>query len=1086
MADPVQRLERLNLITSVCQVLERELDFSDRTLAEFLVTLAESSSNLGQFVRKLEENEADFGTEVASTLYSTIVTGRAAAKSAAESAKREAPAPALPRPERDHRMRDEDRAVAPRHLDAEPVMYGIYEGRVDSVSDGWCEVELDSRQFTSVRQRLVGQVRLQNIQSGGTFSVGRARSAKDWVRRGQHVWVKVISVMGGRLQLSMKDVDQVSGRDLLPQRQNGSSSGTAAAESTVSLRDSGTWSGPSTAGVSATRSLASEPQRMTHRPPSPEQFAVQQLVKSGVLPAEMNPMLDEDGAAADAEEDVDVELVDDEPPFLVGQTHMSRDLSPVKVVKNPEGSLQKAAMAQSTLVKERRELQVHQQREMLDAIPKDMSTGWHDPTASATDRLLAEELRSLGSSTLATPGSDWKASQRTTAISFGKISTKSLQEQREELPIRAMRDEFIEAMRAHQVMIVVGETGSGKTTQMTQYLAEAGFTSKGIIGCTQPRRVAAISVAERVAEEVGCQVGQEVGFTVRFQDVTSPDTVIKYMTDGMLLREYLLDADLRRYSVIILDEAHERTVNTDVLFGLLKSLVKKRTDLRVIITSATVDADRFSEYWFDCPIMRIPGRMFKVTIHYLKDPATDYLEVALTTVLRIHVTQPAGDILLFLTGQEEIDNACQKLHDRMKALSASLPELIILPVYGAQPTEMQSRIFEPAPKFTRKCVVATNIAEASLTIDGIYYVVDPGFCKLKVFNPKTGMDSLAVVPISQASAVQRAGRAGRTGPGQCYRLYTREAFMGELLPATVPEIQRSNLAAVVLSLKAMGISDLLSFGWMDPPTPATLMESLQALYALGALDEEGLLTKIGRRMAEFPLDPALSKILLISVEMGCSEEILTIVSMLSVESIFFRPKERQSVADQKHAKFYQPEGDHLTLLVVYDAWKHSGFNMSWCQENFLQGRNLKKAHEVRKQLQGIMDRHKLDLVSCGKDFARVRRAICSGFFTRAAKRDPVEGYKTYSHGQSVYIHPSSSLFQKNPDCVIYHELVLTTKEYMRNVMVIDPKWLYELAPRFFKKVDPHSLSKRKKQEKIEPLYDRFNPPDMWRLSKRRM
>jgi ATP-dependent RNA helicase DHX8/PRP22 len=827
--------------------------------------------------------------------------------------------------------------------------------------------------------------------------------------------------------------------------------------------------------------------RLTMRPPSPEQYADAQLIRAGVLPAEANPGYDPEHGMVDdeeAQEEVDVEIVEEEAPFLAGSARLSGEVSPVKVVRNPEGSLQRAAMTQSALQKERQELKQQQHRDMLDAIPKDMASGWHDPAAAAGDRLLAEEVRGL--STVTADESDWKLTQKATAISRGKISSLSIREQREGLPIRRLRDTFVEAVKANPVLVVVGETGSGKTTQMTQYLAEAGFTASGIVGCTQPRRVAAMSVAERVAEEVGCRLGQEVGYSIRFQDMTSPDTKIKYMTDGMLLREYLMDNSLKRYSVIILDEAHERNINTDVLFGLLKGLLRRRTDLRVIVTSATMDSDKFAAYWFDCPVLRIKGRAYPVTTHYLTDPATDYLEMALTTVLRIHVTQPKGDILIFLTGKDEIDDACEKLHTRVKSLAASVPELVVLPVYGALPAEMQTKIFEPAPAFARKCVVATNIAEASLTIDGIYYVVDPGFSKLKVFNAKAGMDSLMVVPISQASAKQRTGRAGRTGPGHCYRLYTKEAFEAEMMPMTVPEIQRSNLANVVLNLKAMGIPDLLKFDWMDPPAPATLAEALQSLYALEALDEEGLLTKLGRRMAEFPLDPALSKVLIASVDLGCSDEILTIVSMLSVEGVFFRPKDRQSIADQKHAKFHQPEGDHLTMLCVYEGWKESGFANAWCFENFFHSRTLRKAHDVRKQLLSIMDRHKLDVVSCGKDYTRIRRAITSGYFMRAARKDPVEGYKTLSHGQVVYIHPSSSLFQKGPDWVIYHELVLTSKEYMRSIMTIDAKWLYELAPRHFRQVDPHGMSRRKRREKIEPLYDRFNPPNMWRLSKRLM
>jgi ATP-dependent RNA helicase DHX8/PRP22 len=616
-------------------------------------------------------------------------------------------------------------------------------------------------------------------------------------------------------------------------------------------------------------------------------------------------------------------------------------------------------------------------------------------------------------------------------------------------------------------------------------MAEAGFTSRGIIGCTQPRRVAAMSVAKRVAEEFGCRLGQEVGYSIRFEDNTSAETVLKYMTDGMLLRECLVDTSLSRYSLIMLDEAHERTIHTDVLFGLLKGLLKRRKDLKVICTSATLDAEKYSTYFMECPIFTIPGRTFPVEILYTKTPETDYLDAALITVMQIHLSEPPGDVLLFLTGQEEIDTACQILYERMKSLGDNLPELIILPVYSALPSEMQTRIFDAAPPGSRKVVVATNIAEASLTIDGIYYVVDPGFVKQKAYNPKVGMDSLVVVPISQASARQRSGRAGRTGPGKCYRLYTEPAYKNEMLACNVPEIQRTNLGNTVLSMKAMGVNDLLHFDFMDAPPVQTLVAAMEQLFALGALDDEGLLTRLGRRMAEFPMEPPLSKVLIQSVDLGCSDEILTLVSMLNVQNVFYRPKEKQTQADSKRSKFFQAEGDHLTSLAVYQAWANSKFSNPWCFENFIQARSMRRAQDVRKQLLAIMDRYKLDIVSAGKNFTKVRKAICSGFFMHAAKKDPQEGYKTMDEGQVVYIHPSSALFNRAPEWLIYHELVLTTKEYMREVMAIDPKWLTELAPRFFRKADPNQLSKRKRMERIEPLYDRFNDPNAWRLSKRR-
>lgn len=348
------------------------------------------------------------------------------------------------------------------------------------------------------------------------------------------------------------------------------------------------------------------------------------------------------------------------------------------------------------------------------------------------------------------------------------------------------------------------------------------------------------------------------------------------------------------------------------------------------------------------------------------------------------------------------------------------------------------------------------------------------------------MDQLIVTPITQAQAKQRSGRAGRTGPGKCYRLYTERAYRDEMLATPVPEIQRTNLAATVLQLKAMGINDLLAFDFMDAPPTETLIMALEQLYSLSALDEEGLLTRLGRRMAEFPLEPMLSKMLIMSVHLGCSEEILTVVSMLSVQNVFYRPKDKQTDADTKKAQFNQDEGDHVTLLSVYNAWKNSKFSSEWCFKNFIQFRTMKRALDVRKQLLGIMDRHKLDVVSCGKNMVKVQKAICSGFFRNAAKKDPQEGYRTLVDGQIVYIHPSSALFHRQPEWVIYHELVLTTKEYMREVTTIDPKWLVEFAAAFFKFADQTKLSKFKQKQRIQPLYNKYEDAQSWRLSKNRL
>jgi ATP-dependent RNA helicase DHX8/PRP22 len=303
-----------------------------------------------------------------------------------------------------------------------------------------------------------------------------------------------------------------------------------------------------------------------------------------------------------------------------------------------------------------------------------------------------------------------------------------------------------------------------------------------------------------------------------------------------------------------------------------------------------------------------------------------------------------------------------------------------------------------------------------------------------------------------------------------------------MLPNAVPEIQRMNLSMIVLTLKAMGINDLLNFDFMDPPPVNTMVTALEKLYQLGALDNEGLLTRIGRKMSGFPLDPALAKMLMFSVDLGCSEEVLAIVAMLTAQNIFYRPKDKQGQADAKKAKFHQPEGDHLTLLTVFNAWKNAKFSIPWCHEHFIQARSLRYAQDIRKQLIGIMDRYKQPIISCGKDYSKVRKAICGGYFHHAARKDPQEGYKTVVEGTPVHVHPSSSIFQNQPEWLIYHELVLTSKEYMREVLTIEPKWLVELAPNFFKKVDPNKISKRKQEEKLQPLFNKFAKPNEFKIA----
>lgn len=648
-------------------------------------------------------------------------------------------------------------------------------------------------------------------------------------------------------------------------------------------------------------------------------------------------------------------------------------------------------------------------------------------------------------------------------ITEAQLKKMTIEETQKSLPVYPFKQDLIDAIREHQVLIIEGETGSGKTTQIPQFLHHAGFTKNDMkIGCTQPRRVAAMSVASRVAEEMGYKLGNEVGYSIRFEDCTSERTMIKYMTDGMLLREFLGEPDLASYSVMIIDEAHERTLHTDVLFGLVKDIARFRPDLKLLISSATLDAEKFSAFFDDAPIFRIPGRRFPVDIYYTKAPEADYLDAAVVSVLQIHVTQPSGDILVFLTGQEEIETANEMLQERTKKLGSKIKELIILPIYANLPSDMQSKIFEPTPPGARKVILATNIAETSLTIDGIKYVIDPGFCKQNSYNARTGMESLIVTPISKASSNQRAGRAGRVSAGKCFRLYTAWAYKHELEDNTVPEIQRTNLGNVVLLLKSLGINDLIHFDFMDPPPHETLVLALEQLYALGALNHRGELTKLGRKMAEFPVDPMLSKCILASEQYKCAKEILTICAMLSVNNaVFYRPKDKVVHADTARVNFFRPGGDHLTLLNVYDQWEETAFSTQWCYENFIQHRSMKRARDIRDQLEGLMERVEIEISTNPGDSVAIRKAITAGFFYHTARLDKGGNYKTVKYHQTVLVHPNSSMFEDRPKWLIYHELVFTTKEFMRQVIEIDNSWLLEVAPHYYKQKELEDTSKRK-------------------------
>ncbi|KAK3696103.1 hypothetical protein RRG08_061878 [Elysia crispata] len=636
----------------------------------------------------------------------------------------------------------------------------------------------------------------------------------------------------------------------------------------------------------------------------------------------------------------------------------------------------------------------------------------------------------------------------------------NLRKAKQALPIFPARRTLINQIRRLASAIVIGETGSGKTTQIPQYLLESEVNKSSMIAITQPRRVAAITVAQRVAQEMGSTVGGIVGYCVRFEDVTAVNTKLKFMTDGMLLREAILDPHLTRYSIVMLDEAHERTIHTDVLFGVVKAAQRHRLktgqpQLKIVVMSATMDVDHFSKYFNNAPVLYLEGRQFPIQVMHVKEPQSDYLFAALVTLFQIHKEAPAGeDVLIFLTGQEEIDSAVRSILDLSRDLN-DFPKLQVYPLYAALPSHEQIKVFNKTLPGHRKVVVATNIAETSITIHGIKYVIDSGMVKAKVYHPLSGLDLLKVVTASRAQVLQRTGRAGREAPGICYRLFTEAQFKA-MDVNTVPEIQRCNLASVVLQLMAMGISDVLSFDFMNKPAPESIKAALEELVLLGALerqpDSEMLkLTPVGKKMAAFPLDPRFSKVILLAKDFGCLEEILSIVSILSVDSVLLNSSKKRLQAGQAHEKFKSSEGDHIMLLNIYRAYKNVNGNRNWCYENYIVARNMNTAQQVRRQLREICVRQQLEISSCGRETTTIRRCLAVGFFMNAAELSKDGEFMTLTTRRQVSIHPSSCLFQHKPACVVYTELVKTSKTYMRTLSVVDPDWLMEAAPAYFRR-----------------------------------
>ncbi|XP_053602388.1 ATP-dependent RNA helicase DHX33 [Plodia interpunctella] len=635
----------------------------------------------------------------------------------------------------------------------------------------------------------------------------------------------------------------------------------------------------------------------------------------------------------------------------------------------------------------------------------------------------------------------------------------NIMEARKKLPVYTVKHRLLEEIKKNHTMIILGETGSGKTTQIPQLIHEQRLEGGGAIAVTQPRRVAAITIAIRVATEMNTEIGSIVGYSVRFEDVTSPRTKVKYLTDGMLLREAIIDPLLKKYSVIILDEAHERTVSTDVLFGVVKLAQKERDKhknypLKIIIMSATMDVDTFKKYYDNCPVIYLEGRTYPVTIYHSKMKQEDYQYATVCTIFQLHATTPPNhDFLVFLTGQEEIETVMYNI--KQIAKEAPGPPIMVCPLYAGLPASKQLQVWRNTPQGMRKIVLATNIAEASVTIPNVKCVIDSGMVKERTWCTRTGAERLRVVPCARAAAWQRAGRAGRTQPGAAYRLYTSADFAARA-PHHTPEILRCPLAPTILLLIAAGIEPS-NFPLIEAPPAESITASLSLLKELGAIDNESnpKLTIIGKKMSAFPIDPKYSKVLLSAPEYNCLEEILSLVAVLSSENIFHTPMHKREEAIKVKQKFISPLGDHITLLNVYKAFCKAPLKKQWCKENYLNHKNLSYASEVRHQLLTICQNLKLQVTSCGSAVDQVLKCMLSGLFTNCAWSRGGGGgggggrYVT-AGGSAAALHPSSALHSTRPApaAVLYSELLHTGRRYLLTASAIQPQWLARVAPHY--------------------------------------
>jgi ATP-dependent helicase HrpA len=626
----------------------------------------------------------------------------------------------------------------------------------------------------------------------------------------------------------------------------------------------------------------------------------------------------------------------------------------------------------------------------------------------------------------------------------------------EHLPVSQVRSEIADAIRDHQVVVLAGETGSGKTTQLPKILLELGRGVTGLIGHTQPRRIAARAVAERVAEELGTELGDLVGYRVRFHDQVSDGTLVKVMTDGILLAELSRDRTLSAYDTIIIDEAHERSLTIDFLLGYLKQLLPHRPDLKVVITSATIDPQRFSRHFDDAPVLEVSGRTYPVEVRYRPlDEDSDQV-TGIVAACEELARESDGDVLVFLSGEREIRDTA----DALRAVVGSRTEIV--PLYGRLSAAEQHVVF--APHSGRRIVLATNVAETSLTVPGIRYVVDPGTARISRYSNRTKVQRLPIEAISQASATQRSGRCGRVADGICIRLYSEEDFLSRP-EFTEPEILRTNLASVLLQMASLGLGDIEDFPFMEPPDRRNVRDGIALLEELGALDDDRL-TRVGRQLAQLPIDPRMARMVVEADRLGCVREVLVIAAALSIQDPRERPLDKQQQAAEMHARFVDPTSD---LLAWLNLWRHvqeqqkalsSSAFRRMCKREFLNYLRIREWQDLHAQLRRVVRQLKLAPDSSAADPATVTQALLAGLLSHVGLRQEREYLG--ARGARFAIAPGSALFKKPPQLVVAAELVETNRLWARGIGRLEPEWVEKAGAHLLKRSysEPHWEKKR--------------------------